>query len=104
MTQTNYYLDDYTDEMIPCAATLEGWAEWLAKPDPDDFTLKAPAADGTHFSGFTIEVLGDIRVEHLDGEWQAVEPERRSTIGAAMKAPKAGMWSSPARVWLRPPI
>lgn len=30
-----YYLDDFADEIIPCDATLEGWAEWLSRHDPD---------------------------------------------------------------------
>lgn len=80
MTQINYYLEDYTDEVIPCAPTLEGWAEWLSKPAPDWSRAQA-AQDGATFRVFTLEVLGDIRVEHDGKAWVAAEPVPEGTNG-----------------------
>ncbi len=73
MTQINYYLDDYTDEVIPCAPTLEAWAEWLSKPDPKWYR-GLPDEDGATFKVSTLEILGDIRVEHNGQAWVAVAP------------------------------
>lgn len=73
MTQTLYYLDDYTDEIVPCSPTLAGWAEWLSKPDPE-WSNHVAAKDGDTFSAHTLIILGDVKVEHIEGEWRAVEP------------------------------
>jgi hypothetical protein len=70
---TLFYLDEFADEVMPCAPTLEAWAEWLSKPDPC-WGRKEPAKVGEVFAGSTIWVLGDIRAERIDGVWQAVEP------------------------------
>jgi hypothetical protein len=70
----NYYLDHWTDEVIPCAPTLEAWAAWLDKPDPDWFDRELAAAPGDEYDGMTLEVLGDVRAEWQDGEFVAVEP------------------------------
>lgn len=67
-----YYIEQWTDEVMPCQPTLEGWAAWLAVPDPDYERLE-PAADGETFTASVIEVLGDVRVELKDGRWEAVE-------------------------------
>lgn len=74
MTALNYYLDEFTDEVIPCAPTLEAWAEWLSKPDPNWSDRLAATADGATFKVSTLEVLGDIRVEHNGEAWAAVTP------------------------------
>jgi hypothetical protein len=56
--KTLHYLDDFTDEIMPCAPTLEAWGEWLSRPDaswPHDVP-----ADGDTFSGYTALDLGSI--------------------------------------------
>lgn len=74
MTQILYYLDAYTDEVIPCAPTLETWADWLSKP-AEDWSCRVEATeDGATFKVSTLELLGDIRVEHDGQEWVAVTP------------------------------
>ena len=70
----NYYLDHWTDEVMPCEPSLKGWAEWLDKPDPDWFDREKAAAVGDEFAGMTLEVLGDVRAEMRDGRFEAVEP------------------------------
>lgn len=36
MSETLYYVNDFTDEVMPVSsATLEAWAEWLAQPAPE---------------------------------------------------------------------
>lgn len=32
--ETLWYLADYADEIMPCAPSLEAWAQWLSEPDP----------------------------------------------------------------------
>ncbi|MDP3869140.1 hypothetical protein [Phenylobacterium sp.] len=60
------YLEDFTDEVMPCAPTLEAWAAWLAKPDPE-YTRDAAAEDGETFKAYVDYVLGDVRVDR-DGD------------------------------------
>lgn len=65
--RTSYYLDDYMDECVPCDCTLEGWAAWLAKPDPE-WGRHIPARDGETFEisamDFTYHNVG-----RENGEW-----------------------------------
>lgn len=73
MVDVRYYLEDYSDETVPCDCTLQGWADWLSKPS-EDWNRDEAATNGETFAGFSIQILGDVRVEYIDGEWQAVEP------------------------------
>lgn len=57
---TYYYVDDYTDEVLPCDARLDAWAEWLSKPD-DDWNHQVPA-DGEVFAVSTLVILANIEV------------------------------------------
>ena len=52
-TRTFVYLTDYMDEVTPCEPTLDGWAEWLAAPDPDNGFRNEPARDGETFAAIT---------------------------------------------------
>ena len=70
--QTLYYINEYTDEVVPCDCTLEGWAKWLSAADYE-WNREEPAKDGELFKASTIQVLGDVRVEFIDGKWIAVE-------------------------------
>jgi hypothetical protein len=72
-----YYLVDYTDEVIPCAPKLEAWAKWLSEPD-ENFEGHEPA-DGAVFAYFTLDVLGDVRVDLIDGTWRPASPVPEGT-------------------------
>ena len=72
MIDTLYYLDDFTDETMPCLPTLEAWAEWLAKPDPIWGRAEA-AQDGQRFAASTMTVLCDCRADYVDGRWKWAE-------------------------------
>ena len=56
MTERLYYPDDFTDEVMPCNPTLEGWAEWLANPD-GEFGRTEPAQPGESWRGGAFEVV-----------------------------------------------
>lgn len=77
MADTLYYVDDYTDEVMPCLPTLDAWAEWLSKPD--EAFAHDLAKPGDTFEVSTLIVLGDIRVEWIDGCWEAVTPVPEGT-------------------------
>lgn len=78
MADIHYYLDDYTDEVIPCEATLDGWAAWLASDD-QDFPHDKPVV-GEIFEASRLHVLGDVEVRfvRVDG-WQAIGPVPEGT-------------------------
>jgi len=78
MPETLIYLERFTDEVMPCRPTLEEWAAWLAEPDPA-WGRDAPAKDGEEFDAYSLLVLGDVRIDLVDGEWQAVEPVPEGT-------------------------
>lgn len=65
--ETAYYVDKYTDEVVPCDTTLEAWAVWLAAPDLD---LLAPALDGDVFSISAMRFDEDIVARRNDGKWR----------------------------------
>lgn len=63
---TYYYVDDYVDEVLPCDARLDAWAEWLSKPDedwPHDI-----ARDGEVFAVTTMLVIANLTVRRINGE------------------------------------
>jgi hypothetical protein len=72
VSATLYYLDDFTDEVMPCKPTLKAWAAWLSEPDPD-WPHEIPT-DGKVFKASTLQVLGDVRADH-DGERWVFTPE-----------------------------
>jgi hypothetical protein len=78
MSERLYYLEQYSDETMPCAPELGAWAKWLAEAD-DGWPHDIPA-DGATFKCFSIDVLGDVRAEHIDGEWRADEPPSGTTF------------------------
>ncbi len=65
-----YYIGQWTDESMPCQPTLEGWAEWLSKPD-EDWQRSAPAQHGEQFTATVTLELADIRIYVFDGAWQS---------------------------------
>ncbi len=68
MVERAYYVEKYTDEVLPCAATLEGWAQWLSKPDPQ-WPHPIPE-DGEVFDVDVIRFEDDlIATQHDGNEW-----------------------------------
>lgn len=55
---TYIYLSDWSDEVMPCKPTLQGWADWLAAPDADWGRPEA-AKDGDSFGAHTLLVLAN---------------------------------------------
>lgn len=64
-----YYLSDFSDESCPCEPTLEGWAEWLAKPS-EEWGRAAPEADGKTFTAYVLRFQEDVIATPKDGEWR----------------------------------
>jgi hypothetical protein len=73
MSGTLWYVTDYCDETMPCAPTLEGWAEWLSKPDLD-WSRPEPAAHGDTFQATTMERHDDVVAEWTGEAW-TITPE-----------------------------
>ena len=70
MTKTFFYIDDWTDEVLPCIPTLDGWAAWLAENVTDDWGREGPIADGTEFNVSRLTDLGTIALrKNADGKW-----------------------------------
>lgn len=68
-----YYLADFTDEVMPCAPTLEAWQEWLSNPD-GSFNLNEPPAIGTIYEGWLMKLTGHLKfTKDENGVWV---PER----------------------------
>lgn len=68
-----HYLADFTDEVMPCAPTLEGWAEWLA--DPEEGWGEGPTATpGQIFDGYTMTRHPNVSAR-WDGEALILTPE-----------------------------
>lgn len=78
MTTTYFYVDLYTDEVMPCAPTLAAWAGWLVAADPDNNGHRR-AKDGDTFAVSSLVVLGDIQVSYVDGAWIEATPVPEGT-------------------------
>jgi len=85
MAELCYYIDDYTDEVMPCHPSLEAWAEWLSKPDPEWHRYLA-ADDGQEFQASVLRFDEDIIATREGDEWTfSREPD-----GVALLAPRFG--------------
>lgn len=62
MTGRLYYLTEFSDEVIPCAPSLDAWAAWLKS---EQFV------DGQVFAAFTIDLLGEVEVRRVIAPDQA---------------------------------
>lgn len=51
-----YYLTDYSDEVVPCDPTPEGWAGWLSKP-ATDWRRESAATIGATFDAASLEIF-----------------------------------------------
>lgn len=63
-----YYLRDYTDEVLPCEPTLEGWAAWLAGAD-EGWGRDEAANPGETFVCDLMERLPNIVAKLVEGVW-----------------------------------
>lgn len=67
--ERSYYIEEYSDEVVPCDCTLEGWAAWLSKPAPE-WGRPAAAPDGHSFEASVLVWEEDvIATRGSDGEW-----------------------------------
>lgn len=64
-----YYIERWTDEVMPCAPTLEGWAEWLSKPD-ESWGREASTEDGERFETDVMLMGADVVATRGDDGWQ----------------------------------
>ncbi|WP_010184759.1 hypothetical protein [Sphingomonas sp. PAMC 26605] len=66
---TYYYLEDYSDEIIPCDPTLDSWAKWLSKPD-HEWHRPQSAADGASFKASVLRMSAtDLVATRTDDGW-----------------------------------
>lgn len=74
-----YYIEDFSDEVVPCDCTPEGWAEWLSKPD-EGWERYEPAKDGERFKADVTRYGDDIVVSLRSDGIPALSfrPERAS--------------------------
>lgn len=59
MSKLLYYIDDYSDEFVPCDCTLEGWAKWLSEPD-EGWGRDEAAKEGDQFRASVMRLDEDI--------------------------------------------
>lgn len=81
-----YYIDDYTDEWMPCAPTLGAWAAWLAKSAADaekDWSGRGDIAHGAVFKTTVMRRVENITAtKGADGWTWSREPEADATFFA----------------------
>ena len=83
----SFYIDDYSDESVPCDCSLEGWAEWLSKPD--ECWEHDCASDGGSFAGSALLWLPDV-LATFDGEAWSLSREPDGDFLALRFAPGSG--------------
>lgn len=87
-----YYVDEYTDEIVPCDCTLQGWADWLSKPDPD-WNRPEKAEDGEEFMCSTMDVYPDLVVVD-DGDGPTFDPPPADATMFFMRYGRGMGWSA----------
>jgi hypothetical protein len=101
MNERSFYIDQYTDEVMPCEPTLDGWAAWLAggrdylddARDPDDDPAEGPPADGEGFTASAIRWLPDIVATFNGKDWAlSAQPDVDDFIAARFY--EGGGWSA----------
>lgn len=68
MSDLRYYLDDYSDEAVPCDCTLEGWADWLSRPSTE-WDRESAAEDGERFTASVLRFAPDVVATHGPDGW-----------------------------------
>lgn len=92
MGERCFYIEDFTDEVMPCYPSLEGWAKWLSAPDAE-WGRDEVAADGDTFTADVIEYVEDVIATRTADGWSlSHEPEGASLV-AIRFGPGMG-WSS----------
>ncbi|MDP3550641.1 MAG: hypothetical protein Q8R81_09610 [Novosphingobium sp.] len=90
----SFFLNDFSDETVPCEPTLEGWAQWLAEPDLDDGYWQGDAEfpiDGSAYKSSAILWSEDIIARKNDGRWTLSRPiHPEETFFAVRFGPGAG--------------
>lgn len=99
MIRRHWYVDDHADETMPCAPTLEAWAEWLSKPD-DSWEHEIPA-DGATFKVSTIDELCELTATKADGRWTLSGDPPADATGFVCRMDRAG-WD--ADTWSDTPL
>lgn len=93
-----WYLDDHCDEVMPCDASLEAWADWLSKPDPS-WPHDIPA-DGDRFEASRIRFEDDIvATRRGGGEWTFSRPIEGAPSLVAVRYGERMGWSPDNIVW-----
>lgn len=76
MGKLMYYIDRFMDETMPCQPTLEGWAEWLNKPDTVDGWTAEPSKNGEQFEGHISECFDVVATYNDEKEqWEFDPPD-----------------------------
>jgi hypothetical protein len=99
----SYFIDDFSDETVPCETTLEGWAKWLAEPDLETFAFVHGAEypiDGSVYKASALRWSEDIIAQFNDGRWHL---SRVPFDGETFFAVRFGMgagWDSDSIIYL----
>ena len=88
-----YYLDSYSDEIVPCDPTLEGWAAWLSEPS-EGWGRDEAANDLDTFEASVLRWGADIvATRDADGVWSfSYLPEGASLV--AVRYGRGMGWSA----------
>lgn len=66
--ETLYYIDRWSDEIMPCYPSLAAWAEWLSKPD-ENWDRDAAATDGEQFEASVMRMGEDVIATRGENGW-----------------------------------
>lgn len=92
MSEVCYYLDDFTDEVVPCDCTLQGWADWLSKPDVQ-WHRDAAAEDRATFRASVMTFAEDIIATH-DGDGWTFDREEPEAVFFAIRFGQGLGWDA----------
>lgn len=86
--ETLVYLDDFSDEVMPCAPDLEAWAQYLHLGTEDD---PGPhAKHGEEFKGSVVELLDNVVAERDGSGWRVNYRPQTATQYALRYGPDLG--------------
>lgn len=93
-----YYIDDFSDEVMPCAPYLDAWAEWLSKP-AEGWGRDDIVADGAAFNTSVMRIEADIVATRLaDGGWSfSREPHAGAFL--AIRYDQHMSWDADDIIW-----
>ena len=100
MSQIYYYIEKFTDEVVPCECSLQGWAAWLAKggdrdEDPDGAWSFEPPLPGTTYLGSAMRMLPYVEVRRDDdGEVHFEQPLPAKFDFVACTDAEGGDWDA----------